>query len=189
MHLDFSFGNVTDTEDAFHELRSLRSDQSAEAENLSLSDGEAHSAERLLVNRRIVLHFHDGLADFVMVFRIDVTEFPSHHLRNNLLCRHLLRRPRSDVGTVPHDGDVVGNPLDFIHFVGNVNHGDALLLQVSHDLKEELHFLIGKRGSRLVEDDDLCIVGNRFCNFHHLHLPDGKRRKRRLYIVIQSQLG
>ena len=62
------------------------------------------------------------------VFGIDIGEFTTYHLCNNLLRSHVFRSPGAYIGSVSHDADVIGNALNFIHLVGDVNHGYALLL-------------------------------------------------------------
>lgn len=56
-----------------HKLRSLRSYKTAKAEDFSLSYGEAYTAEGFLMNRGIVLYFHDSIPNFVVVLRINIT--------------------------------------------------------------------------------------------------------------------
>ena len=63
---------MANTEDSLHKLRSLRSDKTTEAEDFSLSYGKAYSAEGFLMDGGIILYFHNGIPNFVMVFRINV---------------------------------------------------------------------------------------------------------------------
>ena len=70
----------------------------------------------------------------------------------------------------------------------DVDHRNALITQLVHNLEEEIYFLIRKRGGRLIEDDDSCLMRNRLRDLDHLHLSDGKRAEQRLRIIVEAQL-
>ena len=188
MHLDGARSEMTDTEEALHELRSLCTDQSAEAEDLALTDVEAAVLEGLRVNRGKMLCLEDDVADLMYVIRIYLRKLTTDHLRDDIVGAHLGCRPGTDIGTISHDGDVVGDPLDLIHLMRDVDHRNALITQLIHNLEEEIYFLIGKGGRRLIEDDDSRFMGNRLCDLDHLHLSDGERAEQRLRIIIETQL-
>ncbi len=63
---------MTDTEDSFHQLRSLGADQSAEAQNLALFDGERNAPEGFFMNGGQILHLHNGFSNAVMMLRINI---------------------------------------------------------------------------------------------------------------------
>ena len=70
----------------------------------------------------------------------------------------------------------------------DVDHRNALITQLVHNLEEEIYFLIGKRGGRLIEDDDSRLMRNRLRDLDHLHLSDGERAEQRLRIIVEAQL-
>ena len=123
----------------------------------------------------------------MFVFRIDVGEFTADHLGDDFIGGELISSPCSDIGSVTHDGDVIGDALDFIHLVGDVDHSDALVPQIVHDLEQEFNFLIGKRRRRFVEDDHLRIMTDRLGDFHTLHLTDGQSAEQCLGIEVEAE--
>ena len=54
--------------------------------------------------------------------------------------------------------------------MGNVDQRNALRFQHPHHLKELIDFLHGQGGSRFIQNNDLRIVGDRFCDLAHLPL-------------------
>ena len=61
---------------------------------------------------------------------------------------------RAHAFAVTKDGDAVGNREDFFEPVGDVDDADTAALEIAHDAKEQLHFLLRQRRGRLVHDDD-----------------------------------
>ncbi|MCY1241251.1 hypothetical protein D9M72_541430 [compost metagenome] len=60
-----------------------------------------------------------------------------------------------DILAIADDRDVVAEPHDFFHAVGNVDDGDATAFQPADDLEQDLGFAVAERRGRFVENDDL----------------------------------
>ena len=86
----------------------------------------------------------------------------------------LLGRARGHPLAVAHDGDVIGDAQNLVHLVGDVDDAHAPGRQLFNDLKEVLDLVFCQRGSRLIEHDDLGIVGNRLGDLDHLPLRNGE---------------
>ncbi len=178
-HLFSVYVNLTrlhtpDAENAFHELRSLGAYQTAEAQDLTLSEIKVDVLEGIGVNGTEILDLHNHFPRFISPGRIHVGQFPAHHLGDNLIRGQILRRPGSHIGSVSHNGDIICDALNLIHLMGNVNHGYALIPQIIHNAEERLHLIVGKRRCRLVKDNHPRLLGDGFRNLHGLHLPHGQ---------------
>ncbi len=71
---------------------------------------------------------------------------------------------------VAQDGDPVRETEDLLHAVGDVDDGDALRPQTVDEGEEGLRLVLGQRGSRLVEGDDLGLAGEGPQDLHQLAL-------------------
>ena len=56
----------------------------------------------------------------------------------------------------------------------DVDHTDALCLQITHDLEELLNLKLSQSRSGLVQDQNLCVTGDRLGDLNHLLLSDGQ---------------
>ena len=118
--------------------------------------------------------------------RINVCKFTADHLRDDLVSRHFCCRPCTYIGAVTHDGDIIGDPLDLIHLVRNIDHSNALITKIVHDTEQYFNFFVREGGRRFVENDDLRLVRNCLRNFDGLHLTDGKSGKRSFGIKVHT---
>ena len=136
-----------------------------------------------------VFHLHHDLVGGVVLQRgIQVGQFATDHLGDDLLFGHVGDIPLTDIMTITHDGDFVGNDLDLVHLMADVDQSDALLFQLVHDAEQGLDFVRSQRGSRLVQDQHLAVCGNSLCNFHHLHLGNAQAAQLCVGIDLQLQL-
>ena len=55
----------------------------------------------------------------------------------------------------------------------DIDERDALLLQHTHHFKKLVYLLDRKGGGGLVQNDHLCVVGDRLCDLTHLPLGNG----------------
>ena len=89
--------------------------------------------------------------------------------------------------SVPHDGDIVGNALDFRHFVRDVDDAKAPVPEHIDNLKQMFHFFLGQGRGGFVEYDDFRIVGHRFGDFHHLPLGHGHSGHNPAGVYVNAQ--
>ena len=80
----------------------------------------------------------------------------------------------SDVFAVPENRHIVCDREDLIHLVGDIDDPHAMRLLIRDDRKEVLHFAFGKRGSRLIHDQDVRLEGNGLGNLNDLPIGDGQ---------------
>lgn len=129
---------------------------------------EAHVIQLVVEPGQTIDFQRDFVADFVVLGREAVGEFPADHQLDDLVHVHLAGRVGGDPLTVPHDGDFIGDPQDFVHFVGDVDDGHAPVPEHVDDAEQVFHFLFGQGRGRFVEYDDLGVEGDRLGDFHHL---------------------
>ena len=110
----------------------------------------------------------------VVLLREALRHIAVDHQADDLLGVQLLGRTRGDPLAVAHDGDVVGDAQNLVHLVGDVDDAHAPGRQLFNDLKEVLDLVFCQRGSRLIEHDDLGVVGNRLGDLDHLPLRNGE---------------
>ena len=182
-------GVSAQAENAFHQLSALCAHQTGHAQDLALLQLEAAVAERARMDGGEVFHLHHDLVGGVVLQRgIQVGQFAADHLGDDLLFGHVGDVPLTDIMTITHDGDFVGNDLDLVHLMADVDQSDALLFQLVHDAEQGLDFVRSQRGSRLIQDQHLAVCGNSLCNFHHLHLCDAQRTQLCVGVDVQLEL-
>ena len=57
-------------------------------------------------------------------------QFPANHIRNQLVFGHVFRFLRRDIAAIPHNRNPVRNLIQLVQSVGDINNGNALLLQL-----------------------------------------------------------
>ena len=72
--------------------------------------------------------------------------------------------------------------------MGDVDDAHTPVTEHIDDLEQMLHFFLCQRGGRLVENDDLGIVGNRLGDLHHLPLRNRHGGHDPLGIHLDAQL-
>ena len=96
----------------------------------------------------------------------------AHHGGDQLVHVGVLGALGHDQIAVPQDRDLITDLKNLIHLMGDIDERDTLRFQHPHHFKELVYFLYSQRGSRLVQNNDLRIIRNRFGNFTHLPLGD-----------------
>ena len=116
----------------------------------------------------------DFFAAFALAPRKHVLDVAADHSGDDLVEGDVGdRRDVADGLPVPQHHDPIGDLLDLLHFVGNVAHADAVLLQLADDPEEVRHFPVGQRRGRFVEDENARALRQRLGDFDHLLLADG----------------
>ena len=99
------------------------------------------------------------------------------------------RLERVDILAVAHDGDAVGDALELIHAVRDVDDADAGLLELADEDEQIVDLRVGQDGGRLVENEQLrVLMGQRLCDLDHLLLGDRERLDDGLRIKVEMQL-
>ncbi len=81
---------------------------------------------------------------------------------------------RQDVAAVPEDAGAVGQLEDFVQLVADVEHGDALPLQLRYRVEQFVRLRLRQGRGRLVERDYLRLVEEGLRDDYHLHLADAE---------------
>ena len=156
-HLDLAGVLRVRAEQAAHELRAPRADQTVQAEDLALVDLqidvliEFAVAEVRRAQRDLLLHVR-------MVAVAEEVNVAADHHGHQLVVRRVLHGARADIVAVAEDGDLVAQRKDLLHSVADVDDGDAPRAQVADQGEKDLHLAVGQRGRRLVKRDHAEIV-------------------------------
>ena len=157
-------------EQALHQLGALGAHQTGHTQDLALADGEAGMAEALGVNGGEVFHLEYHLAGNVFPGGVQVGQLPAHHLGDDEVGGQLLGGPGADVLAVPHDGNFVADAEDLVHFMADIDDGNALGPQLVHNGEQGLHLGGGQGGRGLVQNQHLAVGGYGLGDLHQLHL-------------------
>ena len=176
-------------EDALHQLGTLSTNQAGHAQDLALFQLEAAMAEGTRMDGGEVLHLHHDLVGGVVLQRREqIGQLTADHLGDDLLLGHVGNVPLADVVAIAHDGDFVGDDLDLVHLMADVDQRNALLLQLAHDAEQRLDLVRGQRGGGLVQNQHLAVCGDCLCDLHHLHLCDAQAAQLCVGVDVQLQL-
>ena len=132
-----------------------------------------------------ILNLKNRIPNRTFHFREYVGHLAANHHRNQAVDVQVLRPVRGNIFAVAIYRDIIRYPEYLIHLVRNVNDCHILFLQVFYNPEEVLHFRLRDSRSRLIHNDNLGIIGNRFGNLNHLHLCN--RQVPHLFIRIQIQ--
>ena len=184
---DFAALAGGNAEDVLQQFRPSGGVQTGDAQNLALSGGEGHIPQ-VGIHTRQALYPEQLLAHHIVLVRIPVGKFPADHQTDNLIHGQLLGGLGGDPLTVTHDGDVVGNPQNFLHLMGDVDNAAAPASKHIDDLEQMLNLVLRQRGGGLVKDNNFRVIRNCFCNFYHLALGNGHGAHDGLGIDLNAQL-
>ena len=159
-----------DSENSLQKLRTSRSHQTIEAENLALPhiEGNILQMRRELCGQ--MLHRQNHVSRRIVHRREAVLERASYHGGNQLIHVRILRGLRHNQVAIPEYGNLITDLKNLVHLMRNVNQSDSLLLQHPHHLKELVYLLNRQGGGRLVQNNHLGVVGDCFGDLAHLPL-------------------
>ena len=103
-----------------------------------------------------------------------LVDHAAHHHVDDVVLGALLGDQRAHVAAVAHHGDPVGDDLDLVHAVGDVNDAQLLVPKVADDLEKLRDLRLGQGGGGLVEYDDLGLMADGLGDFAHLLLAHGE---------------
>ena len=102
--------------------------------------------------------------------RDDGPQRPAHHQRNERLAIDLRGGIGPHVRSVAEHRDRIGDAEDLVHFVRDIDQGDAAPLEHGDHVEEGLDLPVGDRRRGLVHDEDAGILPQRLGNLDRLHL-------------------
>ena len=173
VEVDALLGDLVRPEQGSHQLRSAGADETHQAEDLALPQGELDVLQLPGVH---VLDLEDRLARALRPRRELVLDGPTDHHRDHLVASDLAHRPGVDHVPVAHHRHHVAEAEDLVELVRDVDDRDALALQVVDDLDELLHLVGREAAARLVHDDELRVEGQRLGDLDHLLVRDAQLR-------------
>ena len=92
-----------------------------------------------------------------------------------------------DVPAVAHHGYAVGNSLELVHLVRDVDDADSVALELADDAEEIVDFRIVQRGGGLIHDEHPGFERQGLGDFHHLLLGHGELADQGARIQVQMQ--
>ena len=165
-----TFGVAAQTKQTFHQFGTLCTNQTSYTQNLTLTHIEADIAEALWIDRSEILNFKYNITRNIMTFWIKIGQLTTNHLGDDGVNVQIFRCPGSDILTISHDGNFVGNSQNLIHLVADVYNCNALAAQFVYDCKQSLYLSRSQRRGWLIQNQYLTVSGYCFCNLNQLHL-------------------
>ena len=163
-------------EQRFQQLGTARAQQARNAQDLAFMQVEGNIMD-VVAQVIQVLHDQNFFADGSLLRRETVGQFTADHQADDFIHIRFCGAHRLDERTVAHDGDIIRNAEDFLHLMGNVDDAFPLPAQPVNDLHQDIDFFLIQRGSRLVQRDDIAVVGDCLRDVHHLALGDRQAGK------------
>ena len=173
------------TEQTLHQLGTLGTDQTGDAQDLALADVEVDVTEALGIDGGEVLDFKDDLARDVLTWRVEVGKLTTDHFGNDHIGGQFLGFPGADVLTVTHDGDFIADAKNFVHLMADIDDRNALGTQLIDDGEQRFDLGCGQRGGGLVQDQHLAVSRDGLGDFDQLHLGNTQRAQLGVRVVVQ----
>ncbi len=132
---DFTFSAFVEAEEGFSDLAATRADEAGETDDFTGADGERDVAEFTGAGEIFDVE-KEGAVGIGGVLREVVGDGAADHHLDDLILSTCGPRvggdvfaERADIFSVAEDADGVAEPEDFGHAMGDVDHGDAALLE------------------------------------------------------------
>ena len=128
--------------------------------------------------------------DVVLPLGIAVVHGAAHHALDDPVLAELVHAldQSLDGGAVPDDGGLVGAVDDLIELVGDDNGSQALLLKLNQQIQQHLGVLVVQGRRRLVQDEQLDVLGEGLGDLHQLLLAGADVLDQGLGGLIQAHL-
>ena len=173
---------------ALKQLGAPRAAEPCNTNDLAASQLKRHVADRR-VARSEVLYLQHDLADFVILRRKALGQLAPDHQPNDLVHRQILRALGCNMSAVAHYRDLVGYAEYLFHLVRDVDYAASARLELLDYAEKMLDLAVVERGGRLVEDDDLRVIGDRLGDLDHLPLADRHFAHYRVGIDLNSEVA
>src|SRR5699024_3244487 len=156
-----------------HNLRASVTHQAREAQDFAAFKLEVHIFDRMA----LIPEVPDAQDDFLIRIMVPVRELvikvPPDHRTHDFAIVRLGSLLVQHAFTIAQHSDLIGDPRNLLHPVGDVDDGHAARPQVLDDAKEHVDLGIRKRRSGLIHDEHLRIHHQGLCDLDHLLLADG----------------
>ena len=175
--LDFLAGEVElaflvriHTEDRSHDFRAASAHEAGNAQDFPLLDREGNIFKDTRLRK--VFHLEYFITGDIRARRIVLAHHAADHIADDLVHIRFFCRAAADGLPVTHDRDGIAIIENLFHSMRNIDDGDALRLQLSHDFEKTVSLTLRQSGSRFIHDDRLRIEHQVSCDFCHLLLSD-----------------
>ena len=137
IQVDPAFLTGTDAKDAFQGFRTTGGIQTCQAQHFASLCFERYIPQ-LIVHTGDIFHLQIYIAGGIGLGRELIGQFTANHQPDNVRHFQILCPLGSYPLAVTHNGNVVGDPLDLRHLVGDVDDADAPVAEQIDDLKQLL---------------------------------------------------
>ena len=145
-------------------------DEAVQSEDFAMVKGEGNVL--VAARRREPSRFeHDARRiDLPLGDLGDPLDAADHERDKRLACHVRHRRASCDILAVAQNRNAVGDGEDFLQLVADEDDRDAVVAQLSEQLEEGGRLMLGDRGGRFVEQQNLGLAGQRLGDLDDLHL-------------------
>ncbi len=135
-----------------------------------------------------IFHLENHLARRAVPLGETLLYFAPHHIMHQFFDVQVLAGLGGDDQAVSQHGDGIRNAKKLFQLVGDIDAGDAMLLERAQDLHELFDLGFGERARRLVEDQYLGVLRQRLGNLGHLPLAHAQVLDHCLRLNVQIVL-
>ena len=176
------------TENRLGDLGAAAADQAEHADDLAGAHGEADIFE--YVAERQPLDLQHRLAGLALALREDLRKRPADHGVDQAFLVEFGNWPRQHAAPILEHDDLVGDGMDFLEPVGDIEDGRAGGGKAAHLVEQPGGFGGGDHRGRLVEDQDFRFGDERLGNFDDLLARDAERADQRAGIDLgEAEIG
>ncbi len=121
-----------------------------------------------------------------MAFGEALGHLASNHVADQFFSGQILGGLRRNDLTIAQNSDRIGDTEELFELVGNVNAGHPVFLEGVQNFHKLFGFGGGQRAGRLIQNQHLSILRERFGNLGHLHFANAQGLNNRLGLDIQT---
>ena len=172
-------------EQALEQLGAAGADQAREAEDLARRDLEAHVARPARHRQALHLQQRRPVRSRVL-HRVQIAEVAADHQVRHLPARDVRRQLARDEAAVAHHDDLIGDALNLVELVRDVDQRDAVGLQLRDQCEQALGLARRERRGRLVHDQQARLALQRLRDLDQLLLGDDQMLDQRVGACRQA---
>ncbi len=182
---DFSRGGRSYAEYCLGNVCSTCTHQSGEAKDLAFAKVEGNIAKDSF--QRQIFDRERHISDGNNLLGKHGFELAANHFLYQYVAVDIAGPMCGDVSTVPENRYIVGDRENFIHLVGDIDDADAMRLEIRDDGEEVIHFALGKRGRRLIHDQNVGFERHRLGDLDDLPIGNGQVSNLNLRIDVDAE--
>ena len=121
---------------------------------------------------RKMLYPQNFFPDFHISGRESLADLTAYHMLNQFLSRGFFCIHRCNVFSIAKHRTAICQFENLFHSMGYIDNGNSLCFQLPNGFKQNFYFRIGQCRRGLVHNQNTHVSGNRFRDFHKLHISD-----------------